>query len=94
MELNIVKRDKDTLLVECRGETVTLTNLVREYLWDNSSVTESAQIKEHPYLAEPKIWVKVTKGSPVTALVKASESIIKDLNEFKEKFKIALKRKG
>ena len=91
MELNVVKQDEKTLLLECRGETVTLTEALREYLWDNKSVLESAQIKEHPYLSEPKIFVKVSRGSPAEALEKASESILQDVEEFKKTFKEALK---
>jgi DNA-directed RNA polymerase subunit L len=92
MELNVVKQDKETIMLECRGETVTLTEALREYLWENASVVEAAQIKEHPYLAEPKIFVKVSRGSPVDVLENASENIIKDIDNFKKAFKEALKR--
>lgn len=92
MELKKVKEDEKTVLIEAKGESFTLTNALREYLWDDKSVSEAAQIKEHPYLSQPKIFVKTYRGSPLTALEKASEKIVDDAKEFKQKFKDALKK--
>lgn len=92
MELNVVKEDEKTLSLELKGETVALTNLIRKELWSDKNVVESAQIKEHPYLAEPKVFVKVSRGSPKNALKKASDRIESQLNEFRTKFKSALKK--
>ncbi|MBI4010415.1 MAG: DNA-directed RNA polymerase subunit L [Candidatus Aenigmarchaeota archaeon] len=92
MELKKLKEDDKTMLVEVVGESFTLTNAIREYLWDDKSVSEAAQIKEHPYLSQPKIFVKTDRGSPVTALEKATEKIVEDTKEFKQKFKEALKK--
>ena len=91
MELKVLKDEDKTLLLEIRGETVTVTNLLREELWNDSSVSEAAQIKEHPYLSEPKVFVKVSRGTPQTALKKACERIMKKSQEFREEFKKALK---
>lgn len=92
MELKVVKKDEKTLLLECKGESFTLTNVLREELWEDKNVSEAAQIKEHPYLAEPKIFVKVSRGDPESALEKASERIIEQTKEFREKFKKELKK--
>jgi DNA-directed RNA polymerase subunit L len=92
MELKIVKQDDKTLEIEIKGETVALTNLLKHELWQDKNVEEAAQLREHPYLAEPKIFVKVERGSPVTALEKAAERIENQLEEFKEKFKAELKK--
>jgi DNA-directed RNA polymerase subunit L len=92
MELKKIKEDDKTLLVEVKGETFTLTNAIREYLWDDKSISEAAQIKEHPYLSQPKIFVKTYRGSPVAALEKAADKIVEDAKEFKQKFKDALKK--
>jgi len=92
MELKVIKQDETTLILECKGETVTLTNVLREELWEDKSVSEAAQIKEHPYLSEPKVFVKVYRGSPTNALKKASDRIILKTEEFREKFKKELKK--
>jgi len=91
MELKIVKEDEKTLFLETTGETYTLTNTLREELWNDKNVSEAADVKEHPYLAQPKIFVKVSRGSPRTALEKAAERVAGKAKEFKEEFKKALR---
>ena len=91
MELKVIKEDEKTLFLETTGETYTLTNTVREELWNDKNVSEAADIKEHPYLAQPKIFVKVSKGSPRAALEKAAERVAEKAKEFKEEFKKALR---
>ena len=92
MELKKVKEDDKTLIVETIGETFTVTNAIRETLWDDSSVSEAAQIREHPYLSNPKIFVKTSRGSPLVALEKAAEKIEAQAKEFQELFKKELKK--
>ena len=92
MELKKVKEDEKSLLVETIGETFTVTNAVREALWDDSTVSEAAQVREHPYLSNPKIFVKTSRGSPVAALEKAAEKVETQAKEFKELFKKEIKK--
>lgn len=92
MELNVIKNDDNTMSLEVKGETVTVTNSIKSELWEDSNVREAAQIKEHPYLAEPKIFVKTSKGKPQTALGKAAERVAKQAEEFNLEFKKALKK--
>jgi len=94
MELKPVKQEKQDdkiLVLEIPGESVTVTNVLRGELWEDKNVEEAAQIKEHPYLAQPKIFVKTSSGKPETALDKAAERIIKQTEEFTEQCKKALK---
>lgn len=92
MELKKIKEDEKTILLEVGGETFTVTNALREELWNDSSVSESAQVREHPYLSQPKVFVKTERGSPVTALEKAADRISRQAQEFREEFKKALKK--
>ena len=92
MELKKVKEDEKTLILELRGESHTLTNAFREELLNDKSVKEAAEIKEHPYLSQPKIFVKTERGSPATALEKAADRLVDQTKEFVEKFKAALKK--
>ena len=91
IELKIVKEEEKKLIVELQGETVAFAHLLKDELWKDSSVKEAAAIQEHPYLAQPKIFVMTSKGSPKAALEKASDSIAKQAKEFGEKFKAASK---
>jgi DNA-directed RNA polymerase subunit L len=92
MQLRVVKEDDSKLILEVKGETVGFVNLLRDELWKDKNVSEAAYIKEHPYLSEPKVFVKVNKGSPRTALEKAAVRIEDQAKEFKEEFKRALKK--
>ena len=91
MELKKTKKKEKELLLEVGGESSTLTNALREHLWEDSNVSEAAHIKEHPYLSQPKIFVKTTRGEHESALEKASENLAEQAREFKQKFKSALK---
>jgi len=91
MELKIIREDEKTLILETVGESFTLTNPIREELWNDGNVSEASDIKEHPYLSQPKIFVAVNKGNPRNALEKASKRLQEKAEDFKEKFKQALK---
>lgn len=92
MELKVVEKDEKKMILEVKGETVTLTNLLKSELWNDKAVSEAAQIKKHPYLDEPKVFVKVSRGDPKTALEKAADRIAEQAKEFREEFKKALKK--
>jgi DNA-directed RNA polymerase subunit L len=91
MEIKVVKDEAGKLELEIPGETVTVTNVLRGELWEDKNVSEAAQIKEHPYLSNPKIFAATSSGKPETALEKAAERVIKQTEEFSEEFKKALK---
>ena len=92
MKLNNIKEDKNLLEVEVVGESIGFVNLVKEELWKDKNVNEAACIKEHPYMAEPKIYVKMKgKFNPRVALDKAVKRIQVDLKELKKEFETASK---
>ncbi len=91
MELNVAERGDDSIVVEVKDETVTMTNILSGELWEDDNVSEAAHIKEHPYLEQPKLFVKTSKGKPETAIDKAVDRLIKKTEEFSDKFKKALK---
>ena len=92
MEVKIVKEDKESVLVEVGGETISFANLLRQESWTDKSTSEAAHMKEHPYLSQPKVFVRSNKGSPKVILEKTAERISDQSKEFKEEFKKALKK--
>jgi DNA-directed RNA polymerase subunit L len=92
MELKVVKKDEKGTVFEIKGETIGFAHLLKDELWKDSNVKEAAAIKEHPYLSEPKVFVNVSRGSPETTLEKASEGVLKEVQEFGDKFKTAVKK--
>ncbi len=91
MELNVIKKDKNLLEVEVKGESVGFVNLVKEELWNDKSVDEAAFIKEHPYMSEPKLYVKTKRKKPKGVIKDALKRIEVQLKDFKKEFKRALK---
>lgn len=91
MKVKKVKSDDKMVLIELVGETFTLANSLREELWEDSAVLEAAQIREHPYLSEPKIFVRVSRGLPTTALERAAKRLLAKVEEFEKRFRSALK---
>jgi len=92
MELKVVKEEKDSVLLEIGGETVSFANLLTQESWNDKSISEASHIKEHPYLSQPKVFLKSSRGSPKDILKKTSERIVDQAKEFKEEFKKALKK--
>jgi len=90
MEVIKIKGDEKSALIEVREETFTLTSAIEEQLWEDKNVSEAASFREHPYLSEPRIWIKVAKGSTKEALENAVDTLIEITKEFREKFKKAI----
>ena len=92
MELNKIKEDSNTIEIELKGESVGFANLIKEELWNDKNVDEAAYIKEHPYMAEPKIYVKMKgKSNPRIALQRAVKRLQVKLKDLEREFKRALK---
>jgi DNA-directed RNA polymerase subunit L len=92
MELNKVKEDSNMIEIELKGESVGFANLLKEELWNDKNVDEVAYVKEHPYMAEPKIYVKMKgKSNPRTALERAVKRLQVKLKDLEKEFKRALK---
>jgi DNA-directed RNA polymerase subunit L len=91
MELNVLKKEDNLLKIELKGESIGFTNLIKEELWNDNSVDEAACIKEHPYMSEPKIYLKTKRKDPKNVLEDAIKRIEVQLKDLEKEFKRALK---
>jgi len=92
MKLKTLKQSKKLLFVELKGESVGFVNLIKEELWKDNNIDEAAYIKEHPYMAEPKIYVKIKgRTNPKKVIEKANKRILVQLKHLEKEFKRALK---
>ncbi|MBI2084669.1 MAG: hypothetical protein HYT70_03615 [Candidatus Aenigmarchaeota archaeon] len=91
MELKKIEESDKRMIVEFEDETIGFANMVKDKLWEDSSVKEAATIREHPYLSKPKVLVETSRGSPRTALEKAGKKLLEEAEDFGEKFKAAKK---
>jgi len=78
--LKILKNEAEKMIVET--DDFTLVNLLNENLWKVRGVRFAGFVKEHPYLANPKIVLNA--ANPKDALIKAAERIVKDVEELKK----------
>jgi DNA-directed RNA polymerase subunit L len=92
MELNVTKKDDNSRIIEFKGGSFSFVNMIEEELWNNKDIDEAACIKEHPYMSEPKLYIKMKgKQSPEVQLKKAISGIQTQIKELKEEFSKALK---
>jgi len=91
MELNVLKKRDNFLEIELKGESIGFANLIKEELWNDNSVDEAAYIKEHPYMSEPKIYLKTKRKDPKIVLENAIKRIEVQLKDLEKEFKRALK---
>lgn len=89
IKVKVAKKDKDTIEVEIEGARHTLPNLLRQELWNDSSVSLAAYTKEHPYLGNPKLIIKAK--DPKKSLVDAVKRLQDDFKRFEKEFSKAAK---
>ena len=92
MNIEKIKEEGDTFLIQINGGTLSFVNLLKEELWNDSNVQEAAAIKDHPYMAEPKLLLKMKgKSNPRTAIGKSIKRVENKLKDFDKEFRRALK---
>ncbi len=80
MEVRLLKNEKDKLVIEV--DDLTIAALVADYTAKQRGVEISTFMREHPYLANPKIVVKARDAK--AAVKRAIESIKKDLEAIRK----------
>ena len=88
MNLKVLEDEKEKLKIELQGETPTLTQLIATQVWIEGG--EAAAIKEHPFMAEPKIVV--LGNNPRKLLEKSLTALEEQCDELKEVMQRALKK--
>ncbi len=84
MDVTMKKSGTDTLNVEINGDEHTLSNILREELWNDSTVSFAAYEKKHPYLGNPKLIIK--SKDPVKSLKGAVKRCSDNVSEFEKLF--------
>jgi len=92
MEAKVVKQDKDMVLIELKGDSIGFANLLREELWNHKETEEAASMKDHPYMAEPKLYLKTKGEKPKKVLLDAAKSLKTKVMEIKKEFDMETKK--
>ncbi|NCO97064.1 MAG: hypothetical protein COY38_03040 [Candidatus Aenigmarchaeota archaeon CG_4_10_14_0_8_um_filter_37_24] len=92
MEVKKIKDESGILMLELEGESKTFANLLSEELWNDANISEAAPIKEHPYMEQPKLFMKMKgKSKPEKALADAGKRIEVKVKDLEKEFLRALK---
>jgi len=89
MEMDVKKSSASELRFVLRGERHTFTNLLRETLLHDSSVTFAAYALSHPLGPDSEFVVKTKGKNAKKAVADALKKIDKQLAEFEKAFKAA-----
>lgn len=86
MELSTLKKTDTELELEIHGENETFLVPLLHRLLEDTNVDYATYMMGHILMDNPRLYVRVTKGTPEEALTKAAETIKDDLSALREEF--------
>lgn len=93
MELELVEKGDDSILVKIIGEDHTFCNMLRAELMDDENVASAVYTIEHPLTEPPKFYLKVKKDkSPERVLADAAGRVVEQLEDLRKQLQKELKK--
>lgn len=93
MELELVEKGEDSLLIKIIGEDHTFCNMLRAELLKDENVISAVYMIEHPLTEPPKFYLKVKRDkSPEKVLIEAAGRLVEQLEELKKQLQKELKK--
>ena len=92
MELNLISKDKKSVVIEFTDVKETLVHPLVDRLLADKDVLFAAYKTGHPQLDRPKLTVKTQRVNPETAVKKAADSLSDEVISLKKEFEKAVKR--
>jgi len=86
MEINFLEESKNKLVVEIKGESHSLCNVLKAEVWKNKAVKISGYQITHPLVGVPRLVIETTSGNPRQILIDAAKNIKKDAETFLKAF--------
>lgn len=86
MEINVLEKGKNRLVIGVEGEDATLCNAIRKELWNDDKVKAAAYAQDHPLANTPKIIIETTGKDPKDALLDAVKRLKKENDKFRNAF--------
>ena len=78
MEIKITELDDNFARIKIKGEDHTFLNLLQHFLLEVEGVVMTKYDIPHPLIEEAELVVRTEKVSPIEAIKKANEMIIKE----------------
>jgi DNA-directed RNA polymerase subunit L len=92
MELNLISKDKKSVIIEFTDVKETLVHPLVDRLLSDKDVLFAAYKTGHPQLDRPKLTVRTQRVNPETAVKKAADSLSDEVISLKKEFEKAVKR--
>ena len=92
MEIEVVKKEKNTLMLRVEGESHTLANLLCHKLNQEESVKVASYTVDHPLKGTLLLYLKTDGKSPEKVMASVAESIAKEFQNLKKEIQSSLKR--
>ncbi len=93
MELELVEKGDDSILIKIIGEDHTFCNMLRAEVTKDENVASAVYTIEHPLTEPPKFYLKVKKGkSPERVLADAAGRIVEHLEGLRKQLQKELKK--
>ncbi len=87
MKIEVVERGEKSIRVRIIGEDHTFCNILRKMMYEDDNVEMAPYTIEHPMLGHPEFYVKVRRGKPEDAMLKAAKRLMERCEELREKLK-------
>lgn len=84
LKIKVKKHGKDGIEVTIEGARHTLPNILRNELWNDSSVTFAAYEKPHPLVGNPRLVVR--GKDPKKSLIEAIKRVEENFKRFEKDF--------
>ncbi|MBC7218643.1 MAG: DNA-directed RNA polymerase subunit L [Hadesarchaea archaeon] len=93
MELELVEKGEDSILIKIIGEDHTFCNMLRAELLKDDDVVSAVYMIEHSLTEPPKFYLKVKRDkSPEKVLMGAAERLVEQLEDLKKQLQKELKK--
>jgi DNA-directed RNA polymerase subunit L len=86
VEIEVLKKEKNNLMLKIEGETHTLANLLCSELYTDSAVKSAAYTLDHPLTGAILLHVRTDGKSPEKALLSAADRIVNKFQDLKQEF--------
>lgn len=93
MKVTVLKREKNELKIEIKGEGHSFCNALQEVILRDGAVEAAGYDLPHPLVAQPIMYVRTKKQrKPERILMNAAKELGVEAEEFRKAFAKALKR--
>ena len=86
MEIIVLEKTKNRLMIKIEGEGHTLSNALKEELYNDKKVVAAGYYIKYPQISRPVFTIETSGKDPKKALIDAASRLKKKNKEFLKEF--------